>query len=163
MKNRNPNVESIPCDANGCKNTICIDYDDTIFECDCGAKFCSVDCGSGDFFGENEDDLSCDCLFCRKEDAPDEILLNATLKHFGLKREHAINFWLLERRDDHVWEVGWEETGNSHPGFGGSSDILGHYVSQCEKCGMYAYEFSSGTKTPGKYEGRLCKVKIREI
>jgi hypothetical protein len=41
----------------------------------------------------------------------------------------------------HEWGMGWEESDNPHPGFGGSTDIYGGYVDQCEKCGMYGYEF----------------------
>jgi len=61
----------------------------------------------------------------------------------------------------HEWGMGWEESDRPHPGFGGSMDIYGCYVDQCEKCGMYGYEFRSCTATPGKYEGQPCGEMIR--
>lgn len=47
----------------------------------------------------------------------------------------------------HVWGMGWEDSDRPHPGFG----TYGGYVGQCEKCGMYNYEF----------EKQLCGEKIR--
>jgi hypothetical protein len=61
----------------------------------------------------------------------------------------------------HAWGLGWIDSDKPHPGFGGSTNICGGYVGQCDKCGMYNYEFWSGTATPGKYEGQMCGVKIR--
>lgn len=66
-------------------------------------------------------------------------------------------------RDTHEWGMGWEESEEPHPGFGGSSDIYGGYVDQCEKCGMYMYEFMGPSEEyPGKYEGQSCGKKIRD-
>jgi hypothetical protein len=67
-----------------------------------------------------------------------------------------------EEDKGHIWGMGWEDSDNPHPGFGGSFSICGGYVGQCEKCGMYVYEFSSGTKNPGKYEGQACGPIIRK-
>lgn len=50
---------------------------------------------------------------------------------------------LQEDEFGHVWGMGWEDSDMPHPGFGGSQDIYGGYVDQCEKCGMYGYEFKS--------------------
>jgi hypothetical protein len=61
----------------------------------------------------------------------------------------------------HEWGLGWEESETPHPGFGGSQNIYGGYVGQCEKCGMYIYEFTGATNNPGKYEGQPCDKKIR--
>jgi hypothetical protein len=58
----------------------------------------------------------------------------------------------------HKWGVGWEESDFPHPGFGGATGISGGYVDQCEKCGMYGYEFSA---TFGKHKGQKCSDKIR--
>lgn len=52
----------------------------------------------------------------------------------------------------HIWGLGWEDSDKPHPGFGGSQNIYGGYVGQCEKCGMYSHEFDN--KTP-------CGKKIR--
>lgn len=41
----------------------------------------------------------------------------------------------------HDWGMGWEDSDKPHPGFGGTIDIYGCYVDQCQKCGMYGYEF----------------------
>lgn len=64
--------------------------------------------------------------------------------------------------DDHDWQMGWEDSDTPHSGMGGTTNIYGGYVGQCGKCGMYAYEFVSGTANPGKYELQLCGSKIRE-
>jgi hypothetical protein len=65
------------------------------------------------------------------------------------------------RNKGHVWDIGWMDTENQHPGFGGSTGMTGAYVDQCAKCGMYGYEFQSLTETPGKYEGQICDKRIR--
>jgi hypothetical protein len=61
----------------------------------------------------------------------------------------------------HIWGLGWEDSDKPHPGFGGSTNIYGGYVGQCEKCGMYSYEFIGGTLNPGKFELQKCGDKIR--
>jgi hypothetical protein len=62
----------------------------------------------------------------------------------------------------HEWDVGWEESDKPHPGFGGSTNIYGSYVTTCNKCGMYIYEFMGPSDDyPGKYEGQPCGRKIR--
>jgi hypothetical protein len=62
----------------------------------------------------------------------------------------------------HVWTLGWEESENPHPGFGGSTDIFGGYVGQCGRCGMYQYEHMGPSKEyPGKYEGQHCGKIVR--
>lgn len=58
---------------------------------------------------------------------------------------------LEEDKYGHVWDMGWEDSENPHPGFGGSQDIYGGYVSQCAKCGMYFHEFKD----------QICGVKVR--
>jgi hypothetical protein len=50
----------------------------------------------------------------------------------------------------HIWEMGWEESENPHPGFGGSINIYGGYASQCSKCGMFGEEFCPGTNNPNQ-------------
>lgn len=63
----------------------------------------------------------------------------------------------------HQWGMGWEDSDKPHPGFGGSTNIYGAYVSQCEKCGMYFYEFcGSSDAHPGKYERQPCGKMIRQ-
>ena len=57
----------------------------------------------------------------------------------------------------HIWILGWEDSDTLHPGFG----TYGGHVGQCEKCGMYQYEFCGGTLSPGKFEGQSCDKKIR--
>lgn len=61
----------------------------------------------------------------------------------------------------HCWTLGWEETEKPHPGFGGTMDLYGCHVGQCDNCGMYNYEFQSLSSVPGKYEGQRCGEKIR--
>jgi hypothetical protein len=61
----------------------------------------------------------------------------------------------------HVWGMGWEDSETPHPGFGGSTNIYGGYVDQCEKCGMYSYEFYGSTNRIGKYQEQPCAEKIR--
>ena len=51
----------------------------------------------------------------------------------------------------HIWGVGWEDSDRPNPGFGGTQDIYGGYVDQCDKCGMYGYEF----------EKQICGKKVR--
>lgn len=69
--------------------------------------------------------------------------------------------FLGEEEDEygHAWGMGWEESDKPHPGFG----TYGGYVSQCYKCGIYAYEFCGGTGNPGKYEFQRCDKKIRSL
>lgn len=59
---------------------------------------------------------------------------------------------------EHEWTLGWVDTDRPHPGFG--TDIMGAHTSQCDKCGMYQYEFDDW-KGGGKYKGQPCKKKIR--
>lgn len=40
----------------------------------------------------------------------------------------------------HIWEMDWEESERPHPGFGGSTNIYGGYVSRCAKCNLYFYD-----------------------
>jgi len=62
----------------------------------------------------------------------------------------------------HVWTLGWEDSENPHPGFGGTTNIYGGYIGQCGKCGMYQYEFMGPSKeNPGKYEGKSCAEVVR--
>ena len=70
-------------------------------------------------------------------------------------------WWQHQLDGEHIWGMGWEESDTPHPGFGGSQNIYGGYVDQCEKCGMYIYEFTGATNRPGKYEGQSCGKKIR--
>ncbi len=68
--------------------------------CDCGEHFCSWDCGRTDYTIYNEkgepteeDGDKCTCVICRKEDANNDILFEALLKHFNLTREQALEIW----------------------------------------------------------------------
>jgi hypothetical protein len=65
----------------------------------------------------------------------------------------------MNKLDNHIWGMGWEDSDMPHPGFGGSLNIYGGYVDQCETCGMYIYEFMEG----GKYENKPCSEKIRDF
>ena len=40
------------------------------------------------------------CVICRKEEANDNILLHALLKHFKLTREQALEIWQKEPEED---------------------------------------------------------------
>jgi|SRR5208282_1674877 len=61
----------------------------------------------------------------------------------------------------HIWEVGWEDSEKPHPGFGGSQNIYGGYVMQCEKCGMFGHEFTGSLNEEGIYVRTPCGEKIR--
>ena len=61
--------------------------------------------------------------------------------------------------NDHIWGAGWEDSDKPHPGFGGSYNIYGGYVDQCEKCGIYHYEFDDKTHI---YYNKQCEEKIRD-
>lgn len=132
------------CDACGKQYSVCSWY---AARCECGALFCSKECAS-------KDDKET-CKLCRLEIVRDNDLLAFLLKHYGLNREQAEE---LYRDKGHVWGTGWEDSDKLHPGF----NVYGGYVDQCEKCGMYGYEYNSGTATPGKYEGQPCGDKIRD-
>jgi len=57
----------------------------------------------------------------------------------------------LSEENGHEFVLGWEESDRPHPGFGGSTNIYGGYCEQCQKCGMYGYE----------YEDQKCGPQIR--
>lgn len=59
---------------------------------------------------------------------------------------------IAEDLNGHLWGMGWEESDKPHPGFGGTTDVYGGYVGQCEKCGLYNYE----------YKNQPCGDKVRE-
>ena len=89
------------------------------------------------------------CPIC-EEDVPEADSLNCAQCDFKLK--------VLQNKASHRWELGWEESEKPHPGFGGSMDIYGGYVDQCEVCGMFFYEFLGPN---AKYEFQKCGEKIR--
>lgn len=134
----------------------CGDY----YYCDeCGNHFCSRDCAKLELLDEDDEgNETNNCCICRKEEANDYILLEALLTHYNLTREDALKIWQEEKDteeddDEHDWDMGWVDTGRPHPGFGGTTDITGHYVGQCRKCGMYDHEFTD----------QPCGEKIRDI
>ena len=61
----------------------------------------------------------------------------------------------------HEWGLGWEDSEKPHPGFGGSQNIYGGYVGQCEKCGMYQHEFMGLSTNSSKYHDQSCGKQIR--
>lgn len=136
-----------------CKNTFpdCGSY----FRCECGEVFCSTKCGQRDD-GEPEDETIEDweecitCMFCRFENVPDHQMVEFLLKKLNLTHEEAVVMFKEENEDmnkedefGHLWGMGWEDSDKPHPGFGGTTDIFGGYVDQCEKCGMYSHEFKN--------------------
>lgn len=123
--------------------------------CECGAGFCSEKCADYQPYGDDEKS----CASCRGEVFTDTNLLNTLLKHYNLTRNDVEKMAELHHDKNHEWGMGWEDSDLPHPGFGGSTNIYGSYVSQCEKCGMYGYEFRSLTAQPGKYEGQPCSGK----
>ena len=58
---------------------------------------------------------------------------------------------LQEDKFGHIWDLIWEESEKLHPGFG----TYGGYAGQCNKCGMYNYEFIENEQ--------YCGLKIREF
>jgi tRNA(His) guanylyltransferase len=52
----------------------------------------------------------------------------------------------------HIWGYGWVDTSKPHPGVGGTQDICGYHTDQCEKCGLYGFE----------YKNQKCEEKIRD-
>ncbi len=61
----------------------------------------------------------------------------------------------------HIWGMGWVDCDKPHPGFGGSQNIYGCYVGQCEKCGMFGYEFTESLNKDGISVLPFCGEKIR--
>lgn len=77
--------------------------------CDCGAKFCHMDCGKlvNFHYEYNEDDgqgyaivkdVPITCVLCRLEAANDHGLLKALLKHYGINKEQA--FEIYKKQND---------------------------------------------------------------
>ena len=62
--------------------------------------------------------------------------------------------------ETHDWQMGWENSDKPHPGFGGSYNIYGGYVTQCKNCGMYIYEFED---EKSQYYHKACVGEIREF
>lgn len=122
-----------------CKDTFpdCGSY----FRCECGEVFCSTKCGQRDD-GEPEDETIEDweecitCMFCRFENVPDEPEEDDDVGG-------EVGDMNKEDEFGHLWGMGWEDSDKPHPGFGGTTDIFGGYVDQCEKCGMYSHEFKN--------------------
>jgi hypothetical protein len=53
----------------------------------------------------------------------------------------------------HQWDMGWEDSEKPHPGFGGTQDIYGGYVSICAKCGLKGYNFKNQVCGEGNEKG----------
>jgi hypothetical protein len=102
-------VDFLSCE--NCNETFCDAGD--FFRCECGATFCSSECGErkdgSDDLEENDDDDDCDqdeveyddtvtCLFCREEDAPSESLLGALLTHFNITRDDALKIHFAQEK-----------------------------------------------------------------
>lgn len=95
-----------------CENPDCgqgfTDNSDYCFYCGCGSKFCSTDCGEQKFeqdgtpksfvFGDEHEeyDLPSTCIFCRRENVEDEVLMKWLLKKTKLTRNKAVKQYLKE-------------------------------------------------------------------
>lgn len=57
--------------------------------------------------------------------------------------------------NSHKWGVGWKDSEKPHPGFGGSQNIYGGYVAQCEICDIYIDDFDE-SPIPCKEKNNGC-------
>jgi hypothetical protein len=99
------------CQNNECGNGF-DSYSDYSFWCDCGAHFCSEECGNKESSFESDETEptsgiieetdregeSSTCLFCRNEDCPDVELLKWLLKRDKLTKKKAVKLYLKDQK-----------------------------------------------------------------
>lgn len=92
-------VDFFPCDY--CSETIC-DCGHYVM-CNCGRKWCNMDCAAAEGFEYTDDDREYgSCSFCRKEAAEDSDLFKFLLNKYKLERDVVLKEYLesLEEESD---------------------------------------------------------------
>lgn len=64
------------------------------FSCECGESFCDTGCGQS----KTDDEDRTTCMFCRKENTSDYVLLMFLLKHVSMTREEVLKLYLEQTK-----------------------------------------------------------------